>query len=228
MVDPVRHLNPSGSTTMRNIGIPLTRHLAASACLALCAALGAATPALAKPVKITFSSDITTSTLPGVSDDDTLIVDFLVDNGGHGILGQAWDLDDVLSATVRVGSLTRTYTGSWWTEDPDEYDPAGWQTDGSGKLIFNQFYGVWDPYALCDENGISYENCTPGYDHILAADSLQDLEHSDQIAYFEQGWSGYKGKYPQGRWSISEVPLPGTLPLLGAGLLALGLLRRRG
>ncbi|MFM7786420.1 MAG: hypothetical protein ACKPE6_17550 [Gammaproteobacteria bacterium] len=213
---------------MRAYQSVLKTPLGAAACLLLCTTLGVTAPALAKPVKITFTSDITSSTLAGVGADDTLIIDFIVDNGSSGILGQSWDLDDILSATVRAGSFTQSYTGGWWTEDPDEYAPAGWSTDGSGQLVFNQFYGVWDPYELCEANDVTYENCTPGYAHILAADSIHELDSPDNIAYFEQGWSGYEGKYPQGQWSISEVPLPGTLPLLGAGLLGLGLLRRRG
>jgi hypothetical protein len=210
--------------TKRNA--PMKRHLAVSTCLVLCATLGGAGAALAKPVKITFSSDITSSTLGGVGADDTLIIDFIVDNGTPGLLAQSWDLDDILSATVRAGSFSQRYTSGWWTEDPDEYPAAGWRTDGSGQLIFNQFYGVWDPYEHCDANGVAFEDCTPAYRNVLVADSIHDLENPEQIAYFEQGWSGYEGSYPQGKWSISEVPLPGTLPLLGAGLLALGMLRR--
>ena len=187
----------------------------------------ATVPVEAATVKITFTSDIVKSSLPGVDAGDTLVLDLLVDNGGSGLLGQSWDLDDVISGTVRVGSLTQTYTGDWWTEDGNLYPAAGFRTDATGVLEFAQFYGMWDPWNLCMEQDIDLDDCQPAYRYVLVADSIYDVDDQGAIAFFNEGWSGYESLYPQGRWSIAEVPLPGTLPLLGIGLLGLGLARRR-
>lgn len=212
---------------MSSNGNTSVRPIVGGLCLALCASLGAVAPAVAKPVKITFSSTIThfeddLSPIPGITVGDAFIIDFIADNGESGLIGQSWTLANVQSATVRSGSFSVTYTGNWWTEDDGTYGPAGWETNDAGVLSYSQFYGLGDPSAVCPESSPAL-----ACQYWLSADNIQSVHDGSIAAFFKDGWSGYDELYPQGRWSISEVPLPGTLPLLGAGLLALGLLRRR-
>jgi hypothetical protein len=96
------------------------------------------------------------------------------------------------------------------------------------------FTGTGGPFFL-DSNGILFSTSNPGYDFILGINEYYTDGH------YQFGDNGLNGTviYPLGNWPYntadvavsitpSPTPEPGTLVLLGSGLMGIGgLVRRR-
>ena len=186
--------------------------------LALAAAFAAllAPAASAAVVTYRFASDPISLTDPG-SDDDlagTISAVVRIDEAVSGPLTGASFF--AARAGNRRPILTRA--GRWrrWSR-PRPVSTALRSFDASFFSTDNQFAGAQLQFATTGTRALTSMQFsifldTP--DYVFGLDSV----------YLEAGTSGYEAA---GTWTLAPIPLPAGLPLLAAGLGALGLLRWR-
>jgi hypothetical protein len=152
--------------------------------------------------------------IPGTAFGDTLTLSVIADNGGSSLLAQNWSAAQILSATLNVGSYTALYTAPF-------FSTSGFATNGVGALTYAIFGDIADPgnnNAVTDTFGTStlgelYGNYVVDTLGRYSAWSLGNNAPNINLS----------------RWSVrvASVPEPGTLSLFAAGLIALGVMRRR-
>lgn len=104
--------------------------VAASALLVL-----ASNQALSIPIKFTYSTTVAASSsgaTVGVSDGDMLTLNIIADNGRTGITSEFWDLEDISSAQIKVGTYVADFNYPYWKAN--HYAHFIW-TNSAGEVI---------------------------------------------------------------------------------------------
>ena len=174
------------------------------ACAGL-AMMGMAGAADAAMFKFNFTSTINSSpSIPGVSLGDTLTLEVIADNGGTSLISQNWGTTDVSSAALSVGTYSATYLTT--------FTLANFTTDLTGTLTVSSFN---------DSSGSNQDIFGTGPSVVLTSAIVQDFNFGS--AFFGPNVSDFNA------WTVTAVPLPAALPLMGTGLAVLGFLgwRRR-
>lgn len=194
--------------------------MAKSYLVALICAL-VASPVSAALVSFSWNSvvddNINSPSIPGVSVGDPVTVEVIADNGNSSLASQQWSINDVLSATVTIGSsYSATFINS--TSIPNDFIPPGaqsvFQTDGTGTLIAARFQGT-GPMTITDTFGTGTARLYNT--HISATD--------DGEAYFTERF--YIGQTVFEGWDNTPtlVPEPNSICLALMGCVML--LRRK-
>ncbi len=178
----------------------------------LCFVLGfVAVGANAVPVQMTAVTTLNHSKtdIPGTTMGDTLTILVIVDNGGTSLLSQSWTVLNIVSGRVDVGTYTAFYTSSFSAG-------SGFTTDAAGLLttaVFADLVG-----DVSDTFGTSAVGA-------LFNDAVRDTQ--ERLTRFGDAVDQPNGNLSL--WSVAfvSVPEPGTLGLIGAGLIGIGLARRR-
>lgn len=187
--------------------------------LALLCAL-VASPVSAALVSFSWTSQVDNSiapTIPGVAAGDPVTVEVLADNGGSTLTSQQWFINDVLSATVTIGSsYSATFINS--TSIPNDFIPPGsqsvFQTDGTGTLIAARFQGT-GPMAITDTLGTGTARL---YNTQISATN-------DTDAYFTERF--YIGQTVFEGWDENPTLIPEPSSICLALLGVVTLVRRR-
>lgn len=162
--------------------------------------------ARALPVLFHFESTITSSSIPGVADNDTVTIDVVLDNGGTSLLSQSWDTNAgtaVLSATASAGSYSADYGTIILL--------ALFSTDAAGNLTSSTFR---------DESGT-------GVDNTDSFGSGQPIALFANVALFDVNGNFaqfFPSAFFPAQWTlefatVNQTPEPTTLTLF-AGALA--------
>lgn len=200
------------------------RHAVLPALLALWA-----TDAAAAPFQMTFTSTVSSVT-PSldtlVSVGDLFTVHVVVDNGGTSALSQTWTFADHVSATLQAGVYFATITSGFYfpptTQDSAGINAASFATDAAGNLTKAAFFGASAGMGT-DNFGGPFIGFFNGHVNTSAHDPAGDV-------FSSFNYSPNFGGFPNGRlaqWTgpvalPSVIPLPASLPLMLAGLAALG------
>jgi hypothetical protein len=96
-------------------------------------------PPVQSPVRLVYTTTITSSAIPGVAAGDTLTLTVIADNGGldlPDLASQQWFLENIVSVTATVGTYTATY-------NPPHNNLIGsnlaFGTDADGNLAFASY-----------------------------------------------------------------------------------------
>lgn len=185
---------------------------------ALCAA---STAASALPVALNYSGTVDSgTTLPGVSINDALAFELVVDNGGTSLENQVWDSGDFVSMSVTAGPNYSFFSD---TLNTSIVSNGSISTDGAGMLssLFvspfrmsgpdsqgNDFFEVY----MNSFNAVLYITDEFGGQGAFIRAVAPPTTQNTTIAFAE---------------GATQVPLPGAAGLLALGAGALAALRRR-
>jgi hypothetical protein len=183
----------------------------------LCALV--ASPVSAALVSFSWESQVDGSiapNIPGVSVGDTVTVEVLADNGNNTLASQEWFINDVLSATVTIGSAYTAFFENNPNVANDFIPPGGqsvFETDGAGALIAARFQGT-GPMTITDTLGTGTARL---YNTQISATN-------DTDAYFTERF--YIGQTVFEGWDENPtlVPEPSSICL---ALASVGLIIRR-
>jgi hypothetical protein len=187
--------------------------------LALLCAL-VASPVSAALVSFAWNSEVDGSiapTIPGVSVGDPVTVEVIADNGNSSLISQEWFINDVLSATVTIGSsYSATFINS--TSVTNDFIPPGsqsvFETNGAGALIAARFQGT-GPMTVTDTLGTGTARL---YNTSISATN-------DTDAYFTERF--YIGQTVFEGWDNTPTLVPEPTSLCLAMIGAASLLRRK-
>lgn len=186
-----------------------------------------ATDAAAAPFQITFTSEVDGigGDLDGlVSVGDLFTVHVVVDNGGTSALSQTWTYAHLISAAVEAGGYSALITSGFYvppaTLEPDTINAPVFVTDADGTITRATFFGAVGSGS--DSFGGTVVALYNGH----VDTSRQINEGIDSNFRYRPHFGGFPNGRPQ-RWSDpipapSVIPLPASLPLMLAGLAALG------
>ena len=148
--------------------------------------------------------------IPDTAAGDTVTIVVIVDNGEASLLSQTWTVLEILSGRIDVGSYTALYTSPF-------LDISGFTTDGAGVVTFARFAVI---PSVAGNNEV-VDNYGSSIDGGVFTTAVQDTRSRQSDFGFNSG--------DPNLWSAAfvSVPEPGTIGLLGAGLVGLGLARRR-
>ncbi|OMH32780.1 PEP-CTERM sorting domain-containing protein [Motiliproteus sp. MSK22-1] len=171
----------------------------------------------AKPVFFTYTSEISNVYgLEGItSNEDTITVQVVADNGGSSLVSQTWSELDILSVRLVAGKYKASFEDSWFTSRYS--DGIAFETDDMSDLVSVNWHGTWRSDTSTDNfgtgillsnnvevrasNGSSVLGSGPGFDTISA-------------------WSDPVLDY-------SVVPEPTSMFLVSLGLVSLCCFRRK-
>jgi hypothetical protein len=196
--------------------------MAKSYLLALLCAL-VASPVSASLVSFSWNSTVDGSiapTIPGVSVGDPVTVEVIADNGSNTLATQQWFINDVLSATVTIGSsYSATFINS--TSIPNDFIPPGsqsvFQTDGTGTLIAARFQGT-GPMPITDTFDLSGTGTGRLYNNSITASNDTDATF---VEHFYIGQTVFEG------WDEDPTLIPEPSSICLALLGVASFVRRR-
>ena len=158
-------------------------------------------PVSAAPVQFSFETTFISTDIPGTVVGGTFSLEVIADNGGTSLINQIWTHSDVTSAFATSGSYNANLV-------PPPSTSTFFQSDGIGELSVARFTDF-------DSNNVDIFGAgAKVHSNAMQASSQVDLgffaDTTDTVS----------------AWSISPVPLPPAVALMGLAVAGLSLQRR--
>lgn len=185
-------------------------------------------PAQATRVAFTLTDTIKNSAIPGAANGETIRITVLADNGNDSIYSQGWTYDDLISATVTVGSYSQYHTGGFFVA-PYAY---AFQSFADGSLSGYGFAGTSPAGTHIDSFGTGapiymYSNAIMDFYGNTADLATTYTNFSNAWVFSDPNAVPPGPTAPADPSAPNDVPEPAPLSLLAIGLACLASIRLR-